>query len=176
MSRIWLAVLLAGLGGCYGPAAVSSQHRRFTGNAEALAGARATLVLEARFGGAVRNLGAELRMERVARPLIEGIPELGGPCRFRLLDSDHVNAFSLPGGYIYITRGLYIRLTSEGLLAAALAHEMAHIAARDHFKPRPTGLEAALAKELSADAKTSSYAPRVRGSLLGPRRSCASHK
>ena len=46
--------------------------------------------------------------------------------RFVLLDSDEFNAFSLPGGYIYLTRGLLVCLNSEAELAAILAHEIAH--------------------------------------------------
>jgi predicted Zn-dependent protease len=50
--------------------------------------------------------------------------------RFTVLDSDEVNAFSLPGGYVYVTRGLLAYLNSEAQLAAVLAHEIAHVAAR----------------------------------------------
>lgn len=50
--------------------------------------------------------------------------------RFTLLDSTEVNAFALPGGYIYITRGLLAYLNSEAELAAVLGHELGHITAR----------------------------------------------
>ena len=50
--------------------------------------------------------------------------------RFTLLDSTEVNAFALPGGYIYITRGLLIYLNSEAELAAVLGHELGHVTAR----------------------------------------------
>ena len=50
--------------------------------------------------------------------------------RFTLLDSTEVNAFALPGGYIYITRGLLVYLNSEAELAAVLAHELGHVTAR----------------------------------------------
>ncbi|MEO1888913.1 MAG: M48 family metalloprotease [Cycloclasticus sp.] len=50
--------------------------------------------------------------------------------RFTLLDSDQVNAFALPGGYIYITRGLLVYLNSEAELAAVLGHELGHVTAR----------------------------------------------
>lgn len=50
--------------------------------------------------------------------------------RFTLLDSDQVNAFALPGGYIYITRGLLGYLNSEAELAAVLGHEIGHVTAR----------------------------------------------
>ncbi|MBA3563888.1 MAG: M48 family metalloprotease [Gammaproteobacteria bacterium] len=50
--------------------------------------------------------------------------------RFTVLDSDEVNAFALPGGYIYITRGLMAYLDSEAELAAVLGHEIGHVTAR----------------------------------------------
>jgi len=50
--------------------------------------------------------------------------------RFTLLDSTEVNAFALPGGYIYITRGLLAYLNSEAELAAVLGHELGHVTAR----------------------------------------------
>ena len=50
--------------------------------------------------------------------------------RFTVLDSKDVNAFALPGGYIYITRGLMGYLNSEAELAAVLGHEIGHVTAR----------------------------------------------
>lgn len=50
--------------------------------------------------------------------------------RFTVLDSPVVNAFALPGGYIYITRGLMAYLNSEAELAAVLGHEIGHVTAR----------------------------------------------
>ncbi len=50
--------------------------------------------------------------------------------RFTVLDSTDVNAFALPGGYIYITRGMLAYLNSEAQLAAVLGHEIGHVTAR----------------------------------------------
>lgn len=50
--------------------------------------------------------------------------------RFTILDSREVNAFALPGGYIYITRGLLAYLNNEAELAAVLGHEIGHVTAR----------------------------------------------
>ncbi|MBT8143403.1 MAG: M48 family metalloprotease, partial [Gammaproteobacteria bacterium] len=49
---------------------------------------------------------------------------------FTLLDSDEINAFALPGGYIYITRGIMAYMNSEAELAAVLGHEIGHVTAR----------------------------------------------
>jgi predicted Zn-dependent protease len=50
---------------------------------------------------------------------------------FAALDHESMNAFALPGGYIFITRGMLEKLESEAQLAAILAHETAHVVARD---------------------------------------------
>lgn len=49
---------------------------------------------------------------------------------FRVLDSEIINAFALPGGYVYVTRGLLAHLNNEAQLAVVLGHEIAHVAAR----------------------------------------------
>lgn len=50
--------------------------------------------------------------------------------RFTVVDSPEINAFALPGGYIYITRGILAYLDSEAELAAVLGHEIGHVTAR----------------------------------------------
>jgi len=61
---------------------------------------------------------------------------------FTVLDSDEVNAFALPGGYIYITRGIMAYLNSEAELAAVLGHEVGHVTAR-HAVRQQSGAMAA---------------------------------
>ncbi|MFH1247851.1 MAG: Maf and M48 domain-containing protein [Candidatus Omnitrophota bacterium] len=53
---------------------------------------------------------------------------------FSVLDEDEVNAVSLPGGYIYIFKGLAEKVKSDDELAAVLAHEVAHVVARHSIK------------------------------------------
>ena len=52
------------------------------------------------------------------------------PFEFRVLDSPVVNAFALPGGYVYVTRGLVAHMNNEAQLAVVLGHEIGHVAAR----------------------------------------------
>ncbi len=52
------------------------------------------------------------------------------PFTFRVLDSDVVNAFALPGGFIYVTRGLLAHLNNEAQLAVVLGHEIGHVLGR----------------------------------------------
>lgn len=50
-------------------------------------------------------------------------------CTFTIIDSDDVNAFVLPGGYVHVTRGLLALADNEAELASVLAHEVGHVAA-----------------------------------------------
>jgi predicted Zn-dependent protease len=56
------------------------------------------------------------------------------PWRFGVLDTDSINAFAVPGGYIFVTRGLIDQLDSEAELACVLAHEIAHVLRRHHVQ------------------------------------------
>ena len=54
--------------------------------------------------------------------------------RFGILNSDQINAYSAPGGYVFITAGLYHAVKDDNQLAAVLAHEIAHITRRHALK------------------------------------------
>jgi predicted Zn-dependent protease len=75
---------------------------------------------------------AELQqyVESVAMPLARGSQRPNLPWQFSIVDSPSVNAFALPGGYIYVTRGLLAHLNDESELAGVLGHEIGHVTAR----------------------------------------------
>lgn len=77
---------------------------------------------------------------------------------FAILDSDAVGAYSTPGGYIFVTRGLLARLTTESELAWVLGHEIAHVDYED-------GLAA-----LKADLGTRTALGSMGEALKGPRK------
>jgi predicted Zn-dependent protease len=54
--------------------------------------------------------------------------------RFGVLDTEDINAFAAPGGYVFLTKGLYRRLNNEAELAGVLAHEIAHVTKKHHLK------------------------------------------
>jgi len=56
------------------------------------------------------------------------------PWKFGVIDSNDVNAFAAPGGYVLITKGLYQSLQNESQLAGVLAHEIAHVVQKHHLK------------------------------------------
>ncbi len=56
------------------------------------------------------------------------------PWHFGVIDSNDVNAFAAPGGYVFVTLGLYRMLQSEADLAGVLAHEVGHVIRKHHLK------------------------------------------
>lgn len=52
------------------------------------------------------------------------------PFTIKVIDSDEVNAFALPGGFFYVNKGLVLAADNEAELAGVMAHEIAHVAAR----------------------------------------------
>ena len=69
------------------------------------------------------------------------------PWRFGVIQSDGINAFAAPGGYILITLGLFQVLQNEAQLAAVLAHEIAHVSDKHHL----TALQKTMKREFWSD-------------------------
>lgn len=152
MTRYWVVVLI-GIAGCRASLSADDPLAQARAEAVALAGRSAAEALEARYGGVCLEPAAEVRMRRVACRLAPDLGRDGFQASFHLLDSEDLNALSLPGPRIYITRGLYFRLGDDRMLAAVIAHELAHVEAGDHFKARTAGSEEMLQRELAADAR-----------------------
>ena len=67
------------------------------------------------------------------------------PFTIKVLDSEEVNAFALPGGFFFVNSGLMLKAESEAELAGVMAHEIAHVAARHGTKQATKGEIANLA-------------------------------
>ncbi|MCI0337387.1 MAG: M48 family metallopeptidase [Acidobacteria bacterium] len=70
------------------------------------------------------------RVTRIGRRLAGYAPGARFPYEFRVVNSSSINAFALPGGFIYINRGAIDAARSENEVAAVLAHEIAHVSLR----------------------------------------------
>lgn len=70
------------------------------------------------------------RVSRIGRRLAAVAPGPRFPYQFRVVNDGQINAFSLPGGYIYVNRGAIDTARSDNEVAAVLAHEIAHSALR----------------------------------------------
>lgn len=73
------------------------------------------------------------------------------PYTFTVLDDPAVNAFALPGGYIYVTTGLLAYLNSEAELAGVLGHEIGHVAARHNVSQASWGAVSELATKVLSE-------------------------
>lgn len=81
--------------------------------------------------------------------------------KFYVLDTPMVNAFALPGGYVYITRGILALANNEAELAAVIAHEIGHITARHSAARYSQGILASVGAIAVAMATDSSSAARA---------------
>src|SRR5213078_2121960 len=61
------------------------------------------------------------------------------PFTIKVIDSDEVNAFALPGGFFFVNRGLILAADNESELAGVMAHEIAHVAARHAMENQGKG-------------------------------------
>lgn len=61
------------------------------------------------------------------------------PFTIKVIDSDEVNAFALPGGFFYVNKGLILAADNEAELAGVMAHEIAHVAARHAMENQGKG-------------------------------------
>jgi predicted Zn-dependent protease len=96
----------------------------------------APLVADARLQRYVNHVGRWLAVQTER-------PDL--PWQFGVLDSPNVNAFAVPGGTIFITRGLLDRMRNEAELAGVLGHEIVHVLRKHHLKAIQKGAQSSLA-------------------------------
>jgi predicted Zn-dependent protease len=84
----------------------------------------------AEFGGSYPDPALQAYVQQIGQELtaVAELPDL--PFTFTVLNSEIVNAFALPGGYVYVTRGLVALADDEAELAGVLAHEIGHVTAR----------------------------------------------
>jgi Zn-dependent protease with chaperone function len=72
----------------------------------------------------------EAYIGKIGARLAAVAPGADFPYQFKLVNASDINAFALPGGYLYLNRGLIEAALNEGQLAGVMAHEMAHVALR----------------------------------------------
>lgn len=144
-------VLVAGLAGCEtmsGPdasptisVAAPAPSRTIT-SPESSLGAREHPRLVTSYGGVYSDAKAERAVARIVGRLVAASDDPSRTYRVTILNSPAVNAFALPGGYLYVTRGLLALAVDSSEVAAVLAHEMAHVTAQ-HAVARQKRVEAA---------------------------------
>jgi predicted Zn-dependent protease len=160
--RVWTVALLANLL-VLPPALAQEPFTPFMSPAEEMeVGRKEHPKILAQFGGVHDdpNIGGYVAV--VGGSLVANSGQARYPFSFTVLNSSVVNAFALPGGYVYVTRGLLALANSEAELAGVLAHEIGHVTAR-HAAQRYSrnviaGLGAALLGALTDSDELSSIA------------------
>lgn len=71
---------------------------------------------------------------------LQGCANVVYPLKVQLIDSDEVNAMALPGGRLFVLKGLLDKVSSENGLSFVLAHELAHFKNRDHLRGLGRGI------------------------------------
>jgi predicted Zn-dependent protease len=123
------AALLAGSGCAVNPATGKRQINLVSTNRELAMGREADPAIISEYG-LYPDDATQKYVDSVGQKLarVSHLPSL--TFHFRVLDTPVVNAFALPGGYIYITRGIMAYVNSESQLAGILGHEIGHVTAR----------------------------------------------
>ena len=81
----------------------------------------------------VKDDGLQRYVNIVGRWVAQQSERQNLPWHFGVIESSDVNAFAAPGGYVFITKGLYQKLKDESELAGVLAHEIGHVIKRHHI-------------------------------------------
>ncbi len=164
---ITLSVLVAFLAaGCStNPATGRKQLNLLSADEEVAMGEQAMPELVKEYGGEVqsqplRAYVTEVGM-RLAKQTEEDLPNL--PWQFTVLDSEVINAFALPGGKVFISRGLLSRFTNEAQLAGVLGHEVGHVTAEhiDERISRAMGIEILAQIATAAAGNESAWAQAI---------------
>ncbi|MEX0876315.1 MAG: M48 family metalloprotease [Phycisphaerales bacterium] len=126
------AVMLSPVGCSTNPATGERILTLYSWEEEKQMGAEAAAGLAAEFGGEVEATLPSQYVREVGMKLVagveEGVPDLDW--EFTLLNTGMVNAFALPGGKIFFTRGLAEKLDNEAQMAGVIGHEIGHVTGR----------------------------------------------
>ena len=82
------------------------------------------------FGGTYKDVKLNAYVKHIGLKLVNHADISGLNYTFTILNSEKVNALALPGGFVYITRGLLALIENEAEMAGVLAHEIGHVTAR----------------------------------------------
>lgn len=124
-------------------------------------GAKEHPAVLAKYGGAYSAPEAERMIAVIISRLVAVSDDPSRVYKVNILNSPKVNAFALPGGYLYVTRGLLALSNDSSELAAVLAHEMAHVTA-NHAIIRQEKLNSAqLGKQVVSDILADNPAGKI---------------
>jgi predicted Zn-dependent protease len=113
------------------------------------------------YGGIIKDQALENYVSGIGQRLVKNTERPEVQYKFVVLDSPVVNAFALPGGYVYTTRGVVALANSEAQLAAVIAHEIGHVTARHAAERYSHGVMTSLGASVVGAAVGSNTAAQV---------------
>ncbi|HUU44611.1 MAG TPA: M48 family metallopeptidase [Acidobacteriota bacterium] len=87
--------------------------------------------------------------------------------QFKVIESDQINAFAAPGGFVYFYTGILNMMDSESELAAVMAHEISHVVGRHSVKHLQTALGASVLAQIALGEEAEGTAGQVAGIVIG---------
>lgn len=121
-------------------------------------GAREHPNILASYGGEYKDEKTEKLVARIVGSLTQASGNPEQSYRITILNSPAINAFALPGGYIYVTRGLLALANDASEVAAVLAHEMAHVTANHGIQRQQREEAEVIASKVAAELLSSDLA------------------
>lgn len=128
--------------------------QRIPSRAEEAIGERENPRVVAEYGGVYSDANVEAALARVVARLVAASDDPTRRYKVTLLNSPVANAFALPGGYLYVTRGLLALTDDSSELAAVLAHEMAHVVANHAVARARIAEQADIVQRVATDVFT----------------------
>lgn len=138
------------------------------GDPRAQVGAREHPRIVASYGGEYHDERTERLVARIAGALTAVSENPAQSYRITILNSPAINAFALPGGYLYVTRGLLALASDASEVAAVLSHEMAHVTANHGLERQKREEAEVIASRVVAEVLSSDLAGKqalARGKL-----------
>lgn len=127
-----LGLSLTAIAGCaVNPATGDEEMMFFSPEKDVAVGRKYAPLIEKELGGRIPDDNLQSYINQVGQKIARVCHQPDLSYHFAAVDDKMINALALPGGYIYITRGLLAELKTEAQLAAVLAHETGHVVARD---------------------------------------------
>ena len=135
-------IAVALLAGCENPLELDR-------DTEIAIGRDAAAQLEAKYG-VVDDAAGQRRLDYIGARAAAASQEPSFPWSFKILDSKEINALALPGGFVYVTRGMLDYVENDDQLAGVVAHEVVHV---DHHHAK-AGIEKAMTQSLLVELVT----------------------
>jgi len=151
LSLVLMAVILTGCSTEYNLATQQQETLMYTSEREVALGDSVAQAVEKKYE-VVEEVDENERVKKILDRIVEVCDRKDILYFIHVLDDDMMNAVSLPGGYIYVFKGLMDKVDSDDQLAGVIAHEIGHITARHGVKKIQSAYGAIALQVLSTEA------------------------